>query len=110
MTTRRRKTLETPTGKGRVLDGEQPITEVLYRLKIDQEIHVILRDGEEIPGLQRMTGWFRVLEGQSEMEIGKNLKLVLEDGREWEFIAKSFDIPSREYSAVNAGGMSSKTH
>ena len=90
------------------MDGGNVVADVHYRLTIDQEVHVMLRDGEEIPGLKRITGRFTVLEGARDLGVGNNFVLRLEDDREWGLITKSMDPFSGEYTAMNAGGISDK--
>jgi hypothetical protein len=103
MTTKRLRTLETPTGKGKVVKDGVPIADVTYTLLVKQEylISKSLTGEEELPGQKEISGQIRVIAGERDLMDGSILTLQLADDRQWQFFARSGDPVSGQYSAVN---------
>lgn len=108
MTQKRYKTLERPTGNGRVCreNGEE-VAKVFYNLQVGQEF-LIARDAggsEEIPGLRNISGQVTVIEGERDLMTSEETwTLHLSDGRYLKFFASRGNPVSGTYQISPASG------
>jgi hypothetical protein len=104
-TLKKRMTLETLNGTGKILRDGVQIAIVRYRIRIDQEFFVSKTQSgtEEIPGLKEIKAQVSVLEGEQNLFDATNLTLQLSDDRRWNFFVTERNPNSGIYEAVNAG-------
>lgn len=105
MVTRKKRTLENPTGLGEVWEANKKIAKVRYNLSVQQEILIqeTFGSNQELEGHKMTTGSIFVLEGERNL-IGKNrLVLHMQDGRKVDFLIKSIYSSSGSYQVQQAG-------
>lgn len=89
MNRKRRKTLEEPKGTGYVHLQGKSIARVSYWLRVEQEVHIVdslAGSSEEVEGLTSAAGILRVQEGEQNLDGKEGLSLLMEDGRQADFI------------------------
>jgi hypothetical protein len=100
--------VESPSGRGKIYNGDELIAEVRYSLRVKQGVIISkAKSGtSELPVQRNISGqiWVRdedekVIKGFMD---GSILTLHLADGRKWKFIIKASGPRSGEYQVVNA--------
>ena len=106
MVSTRQRTVQRPSGLGKVLNKDgRVIAEVRYHLVITQTIHIkgALSGTSEDPGLVDARGVLNIVSGKRNLRSSSDsLTLELADGRVWGFFATSGDPVSGQYQVTQA--------
>ena len=90
------------SGKGKVFKQNQLIGRAEYEIIVTQDY--ILSGKDKIPGLKEISGRIKVPENSFMIELGIEYLLILNDGREWRFWAKSGNPIVGIYECINPPG------
>ena len=106
MTKKRIKLLESPCGVGEVYRAGEKISQVTYRLSMQQEVVIKESQGktEEVDGLKSMTGTISITEGAKDLWGENEFALHLEDGRRVGFILCGGDWEKGLFQIRQRGG------
>jgi len=88
MVSKKRQIVGRPSGIGKIFEGETEIASASYLLDVSEAV--------ETPGLREVRGRIKVLDGQTDLRIGKFI-LELTDGRRWEFLTTKGDAATGSY-------------
>ena len=91
MVSKRRQIIERLSGIGKIFKGGTEIASVSYLLDVGEAV--------EIPGLRKVRGRIKVLDGHTDLRGGKFI-LGLSDGRRWEFLTTKGDAATGSYAVA----------
>ncbi len=102
MTRKEKEIIKHFSGIGNVFKQDQLIGQVEYEIIVIQDY--ILSGKDRIPSLKEISGTIQVSENSFSIELGIEYLLILNDGREWKFWAKSGNPIVGIYECVNPPG------